>query len=284
MRDLRRCGLWGLAAAGALTVATYAGTTASGHDRLRFAIGQTRQMVSLSDNKTGRTDKAIRPLDAQDGQRLAETVRTLTADRDRLQIQLATLERSVGEVSASLARFEKAAQAPMQSTAQSAPATAQSAPATAQSAPATAQSAPATAQSAPATAQSAPATAQSAPATTAPAHAPEDVTASIRSPAPPATQGAPTKGEFGLDLGGANTIDGLRVLWATARQRHGTLLDGLRPVVHVRERPRSGGVEMRLVAGPIPNAVTAARMCATLVAAGAICQPSAYDGQRLAAR
>jgi len=256
LRDLRRCGLWGLAAAGALTVATYAGTTASGHDRLLLAIGQTRQMVSLTDTKTRRTDKAIRPLDAQDGQRLAETVRTLAADRDRLQTQLATLERSVGEVSASFARFEKAAPAPIQSTAQSAPATVQSIPVAA----------------------------QSAPTTTAPAHAPEDVTASIRSPAPPATQGAPTKGEFGLDLGGANTIDGLRVLWATARQRHGTLLDGLRPVVHVRERPRSGGVEMRLVAGPIPNAVTAARMCATLVAAGAICQPSAYDGQRLAAR
>jgi hypothetical protein len=270
LRDLRRCGLWGLAAAGALTVATYAGTTASGHDRLLLAIGQTRQMVSLTDTKTRRTDKAIRPLDAQDGQRLAETVRTLAADRDRLQTQLATLERSVGEVSASFARFEKAAPAPIQSTTQSAPVTAQSAPATAQSASVAAQPPPVAAQSA--------------PATTAPAHAPEDVTASIRSPAPPATQGAPTKSEFGLDLGGANTIDGLRVLWATARQRHGTLLDGLRPVVHVRERPRSGGVEMRLVAGPIPNAVTAARMCATLVAAGAICQPSAYDGQRLAAR
>jgi hypothetical protein len=41
---------------------------------------------------------------------------------------------------------------------------------------------------------------------------------------------------------------------------------------------------MRLVAGPLPNAVTAARICSTLVAAGAICQPSGYDGQRLAVR
>jgi hypothetical protein len=278
MRELRRCGLWGLAAAGALTITVYAGTTATGHSRLDFAIGQARQMVSLSNNKSVRQDnKALRATETPEGRQLAEAVRALTADRDRLQTQLATLERSVGEVSASLARVEKAAQTATQPTAQSAPVAVQSAPATAQSAPATAQSAPATAQSAPVAVQSA-------PATTPPAHAPEEVTASIRSPATPATQGAPTKTEFGLDLGGANTIDGLRVLWATARQRHGALLEGLRPVVHVRDRPRSGNVEMRLVAGPLANAVTAARMCATLVAAGAICQPSAYDGQRLAAR
>jgi hypothetical protein len=257
MRELRRCGLWGLAAAGALTITVYAGTTATGHSRLDFAIGQARQMVSLSNNKSVRQDnKALRATETPEGRQLAEAVRALTADRDRLQTQLATLERSVGEVSASLARVEKAAQTATQPTAQSAPVSAQSAPATA----------------------------QSAPATTPPAHAPEEVTASIRSPATPATQGAPTKTEFGLDLGGANTIDGLRVLWATARQRHGALLEGLRPVVHVRDRPRSGNVEMRLVAGPLANAVTAARMCATLVAAGAICQPSAYDGQRLATR
>jgi hypothetical protein len=236
MRDLRRGGLWGLAAAGALTVAVYAGTTTTGRDRLVSAIGQTRQMVSLSD------DKGLGALDAQEGQRLAETVRTLTADRDRLQIHIAALERSLGDITASVARVEKAAQL-------------------------TAQSPP-----------------QAAPATGPVTQASDDITASIQSPATPTAQAAPAKAEFGLDLGAANTLDGLRVLWATARQRHGALLEGLRPVVHVRERPRSGSIETRLVAGPVANAVTAARMCATLVAAGAICQPSAYDGQRLAIR
>jgi hypothetical protein len=235
MRDLRRCGLWGLAAVGALTVAVYAATTPPGDERLASAISQTREMVALSDGK------ALRPLDAREGQRLAETVRTLTADRDRLQTRLTTLERRLGDITAQVAtaqvataqvaRVEKAAQATTEQAAVAQPA--------------------------------------------------DDVTASIQ---PPVTQTAPAKAEFGLDLGSANTIDGLRVLWATARQRHSTLLEGLRPAVHLRERSRAGGIDMRLVAGPIPNAATAARMCATLVAAGAICQPSAYDGQRLAVR
>jgi hypothetical protein len=229
MRDLRRCGLWGLAAVGALTVAVYAATTPPGDKRLASAISQTRNMVALSDGKT------LRSLDAREGQRLAETVRTLTADRDRLQTRLTTLERSLGNITTQVARVEKAAQA----------------------------------------------TTEQAAVQAAVAHPADDVTASIQ---PLMTQIAPTKAEFGLDLGGANTIDGLRVLWATARQRHSTLLDGLRPVVHLRERSRAGSIDMRLVAGPIPNAATAARMCATLVAAGAICQPSAYDGQRLAVR
>jgi len=234
MRDLRRGGLWGLAAAGALTVAIYAGNTATGHDRLVRTIGQTRQTVLPSDDKT------LGPRDVQEGKRLAEAVPTLTADRDRLQTRLTALERTLEDMTTSVTRVEKAAQAAAQPTAQ----------------PAAASTPP----------------------------APDDVTASIQSPATPAAPAAPGKAEFGLDLGGANTIDGLRVLWATARQRHAALLEGLRPVVHVRERARSGGVDMRLVAGPLPNAVTAARMCATLVAAGAICQPSGYDGQRLAVR
>jgi hypothetical protein len=52
----------------------------------------------------------------------------------------------------------------------------------------------------------------------------------------------------------------------------------------VRESARPGGVELRLVAGPIANAASAARLCATLAAAGATCQPATFDGQRLAMR
>jgi hypothetical protein len=51
----------------------------------------------------------------------------------------------------------------------------------------------------------------------------------------------------------------------------------------MRER-RPGGMDLHLVVGPIPNAATAARLCATITAAGALCQPSSFDGQRLALR
>ena len=45
----------------------------------------------------------------------------------------------------------------------------------------------------------------------------------------------------------------LRTAWTAALRRHGTLLEGLRPVVQTRERPRPGGIEFRLIAGPDPQ-------------------------------
>jgi hypothetical protein len=91
-----------------------------------------------------------------------------------------------------------------------------------------------------------------------------------------------TKPEFGIDLGRANSVEGLRQLWATIKSKHGGALEGLRPIVTVREIARSGGVELRLVAGPISNAAAAARLCAAM--AGATCHPTTFDGQKLALR
>jgi hypothetical protein len=107
---------------------------------------------------------------------------------------------------------------------------------------------------------------------------------SARVPAPRSASDPQAKAEFGLDIGGGVTIEGLRTLWSKARQQHATTLEGLRPVVHLRESRRPGGVELRLVAGPLPSAAVAARLCVTLNAAGVACRPAVYDGQRLAAR
>jgi hypothetical protein len=51
-----------------------------------------------------------------------------------------------------------------------------------------------------------------------------------------------------------------------------------------REHPRGGGVEYRLIAGPIANAAKAARFCAAITATGGICQPTTYEAPRLAIR
>jgi hypothetical protein len=104
---------------------------------------------------------------------------------------------------------------------------------------------------------------------------------SLPTPSPGSTV---VKTEFGLDLGTAASTEALRAAWTAALRRHGTLLQGLRAVVQTRERGRAGGVELRLIAGPIANASTAARLCAALTAAGAVCAPSVFDGQRLAIR
>src|SRR5439155_4152330 len=98
----------------------------------------------------------------------------------------------------------------------------------------------------------------------------------------PLPEPASGRTEFGIDLGRATTVEGLRVLWTNAKAKHGSLLDGLRPVMTVRDHARPGGVELRLVAGPLTNATAAARLCAALI--GAVCQPAVYEGQKLALR
>ena len=98
------------------------------------------------------------------------------------------------------------------------------------------------------------------------------------------TRGAvSTKSQFGIDIGGAPTLAGLRSAWDRASRNHAVLLDGLRPLIAVRDG-RAGQVELRLVVGPIGNAAAAARLCAALAGAGLSCQPTMFEGQRLAVR
>jgi hypothetical protein len=98
----------------------------------------------------------------------------------------------------------------------------------------------------------------------------------------PAAESVATKTEFGIDLGGNATIEGLRALWTSLKTNQPGLLEGLRPVIAIREGPKPGSMELRLIAGPLANAGTAARLCAALAAAGQACQPAVFDGQKLA--
>lgn len=93
-----------------------------------------------------------------------------------------------------------------------------------------------------------------------------------------------TQTQFGIDLGGETSLDGLRARWTALQGKHGQALSGLRPLVRVREGSRPGTVELHLVAGPVANAATAARVCASLQSTGIACRASEYDGQRLPAR
>ncbi|SRR5579885_355455 len=93
-----------------------------------------------------------------------------------------------------------------------------------------------------------------------------------------------TKTEFGLDLGGETSLDGLRARWAAIKGKHREALEGLQPLVRVREGSRPGTVELHLIAGPVSNAGTAARVCAKLQAAGLACTTAEFDGQRLSVR
>jgi hypothetical protein len=74
------------------------------------------------------------------------------------------------------------------------------------------------------------------------------------------------------------------VRWQTLRAAHPALLEGLQPVASVRETPHGGKIELRLVAGPLPQAGAATQLCSALTMFGMFCQPAVYDGQHLARR
>jgi hypothetical protein len=89
--------------------------------------------------------------------------------------------------------------------------------------------------------------------------------------------------EFGVDVGGANSIPGLRALWrGLLKSRSNAALTALRPIIVVRESATGLGMQLRLVAGPLSDAAAAAKICATMVESDRACETAVFDGQRLA--
>ena len=89
--------------------------------------------------------------------------------------------------------------------------------------------------------------------------------------------------EFGIDVGGANSVAGLRALWrGLLKYRSNTALATLQPIIVVKEANNGLGMQLRLVAGPLSDAATAARICATIGSRERSCETTVYDGQRLA--
>jgi hypothetical protein len=258
MRSLWRLTTWGTAAAEALTLAAAATYSETGTRRLMAAgsgagNAQSAQAVSRSEQ-----------IDAKTG-RLADAVRALTEDRERLVARIDTLEHSLEDLTGSIRR-ERA----LPSAGRPAPPSPAAESLAASPAPAQPQLAAVTAPTEPqAAAPSGQSASPSRGAVTnlpsiAPDHAPE-----------------PAKPELGVDIGGAVNFVGLRLLWASARGGHAALFDGLHPVVAVRENSRTGSTELRLIAGPVADLEAATRMCTTLAAARRYCQPVGFEGQRL---
>jgi hypothetical protein len=88
--------------------------------------------------------------------------------------------------------------------------------------------------------------------------------------------------EFGVDLGGANSIDGLRALWRGLLKSNAATVTSLRPIIVVKERNNGLGMQLRLVAGPLSDAAAAAKICAALIETERPCETAVFDGQRLA--
>jgi hypothetical protein len=101
-----------------------------------------------------------------------------------------------------------------------------------------------------------------------------------------ANEAAPSpvqKTEFAVDLGTANSVNGLRALWRGLAKANGELA-ALSPIIMVKEGNAGLGMQLRLGAGPLNDAAAAARICASLAERQRPCETSVYDGQRLAMR
>ena len=115
-------------------------------------------------------------------------------------------------------------------------------------------------------------------------------TAPVNPPKPPASftqsdpPAAPPATQYGVDIGSGLSLQALRARWQTLRQEHPALLEGMQPIVSVRETPRSNKIELRLVVGPLAHPGAATQLCQALTMFGMFCQPAVYDGQHLALR
>ena len=108
-------------------------------------------------------------------------------------------------------------------------------------------------------------------------------------PGPDASEAAPAKvatvlrTEFGVDVGGANSVGGLRALWrGLLKSRSNAALTTLRPIMVIKEGNNGLGMQLRLVAGPLSDAAAAAKICAGLIENERPCETTVFDGQRLA--
>lgn len=88
---------------------------------------------------------------------------------------------------------------------------------------------------------------------------------------------------FAIDLGAANSVDGLRTLWRGLSKSNPEVA-ALRPIIMIKEGNNGLGMQLRLGAGPLINAAAAAKLCAGLAENDRHCETTVFDGQRLSMR
>ncbi|HXX04684.1 MAG TPA: hypothetical protein VEJ37_10150 [Xanthobacteraceae bacterium] len=250
LRKLERLALWGSAAAAAMFVAVIAGRSDVGSQRIIGLIPSAHPPASRAAHPN---EAAAPPFDAEAATRqLVQAVHSLSEDRDRLIARLAALEHNLDDLTGSVTRQIEAARPPWPNNAPAAAAT------------------PATIAS-----------------IVTPAVPPP---AGMVSPAPPAplattadaTPVAAPPAEYGVDLGGAHSVEVLHARWGAFRSARPKLFEGLKPLVSRKDTARSKRGEWRLLVGPFPDIDAAAQLCASLAVVWPFCAPATFEGQRLA--
>jgi outer membrane murein-binding lipoprotein Lpp len=271
---------WAGAACLALAAVVLTSQTEAGSQRLRIALDSMGDPIRVFAQIPPRPNE-MKVASNAETERLALQVRELTADREKLNARIATLEHNLEDMTGSIK--QQPAQLAASRAAMTAPPPAVSAPTTTASVSPAKPLLPALAPITPKVVTE-----------TAPA-APEPPTAEKTAEVPmppvriaavpasePAAEKPPAKVEFGVDLGAASSLEALRMHWAAVKANYGPLLAGLHPLVTEHSRQPSG-VIYRLVAGPLPNAADATKLCARLPVTRTGCRPAKFDGAELAA-
>lgn len=256
MRTLARLALWGAGAMLALLIAVFATRSDVGARRMALAFGTgtgSTSAMRAAPQPAPSMALARRDDAEQEVRRLTDAMRSLSTDRDRLLARVTALERNFEDMTGSIGR--RGADAP----------------------------------ASPSALPALPAGPTITSAISAPLQMPAPADRRAEPPAVSPVESNPaapvaTRTDFGVDIGGGPTLAALRVAWNAARRNHAALLEGMRPVIAIRDGTKPGSVDLRLIIGPLSNAAAAARLCASLAAAGLSCQPAVFDGQRLALR
>jgi TolA-binding protein len=279
LRALWRVTFWGCSAA--LAVVVVAGTAFSdfGAERVKEAIASVIEQakpvvaqVEQADVQRAEIEKQAQQLaeqlrqQGQQTERLRETLKQFAAERDQLKNRIALLEQGFEDITGAIKRqTEKAAQ---QQTAQQ-PAAPTTPPPTV-SAPQTVTVAVA---APPKVSSSEPAQVPTPPARTA-----------ALPPLPGVTQPTDAKREFGVDLGGAATLEQVRTAWSTIKANLGPELVGMRPAYTQRTKS-SGAVEYRLVlVGSVTDNTEAIAFCSKLATMKLTCRAGHFRVSQLAER
>jgi hypothetical protein len=271
---------WAGAACFALAAVVLTSQTETGSKRLRLALDSMSDPVRAFAQISPRPDETKTASNAET-QRLALQVRDLTADREKLNARIATLEHSLEDMTGSIkqqtAQLAAARAATTTPPALSAPVT------TTASVPAAKQSLPALTPITPKIVTETASAASEPPAEEKTAEVPMPPVRVAAAPAsePAAEPPSSAKIEFGVDLGAASSMEALRMHWAAVKANYGPLLAGLHPLVSEHPKQPSGAI-YRLVAGPLPSAAEAAKLCARFPVTRTGCRPAKFDGAELA--
>jgi len=294
LRAFARVLFWGGSAAGALALVASTAFSDSGAERLRQAVASVIEPVKTIEPTAATSLPSEQTIKLEDQTRqLAQAVRDLTADRERLKSRVASLEQSLTDITgtikkqaAQIAVRDLPKEAPKPAPALPLPAIAAAPPPGIAAPPTTVATVapraenPATADAPEATASVPPAPAANMPAIATPVPLPPTRVASAAPDAPAEAAPVVTR-QIGIDLGAAVSLEALRAQWAALKANSGPDLIGLKPGFVVRHKS-SGTTDFHLVLGPLANSTAALRLCAKMAISRIACRAGFFNVEQLA--